>query len=159
MKSFKSLKFEVGCWKYLPYNNTSYFIFLTSLFILSSCKSEIKDNSDRFKKGVFEIPAGDGYSKTIITRIDDIQIEEYEKIVSISNDSNSGVKRIKHIDTLYIKWKNNFFYTLKMKSPKKELDKDPIFVQITKVTDSSYNFTAKIGFSKFSTDGTFYKVK
>ncbi|QOD62402.1 hypothetical protein H9I45_01640 [Polaribacter haliotis] len=125
---------------------------------MSSCKSEIEDNSDKFKTGVFEIPAGDGYGKTIITRIDSLQIEEYEKIVSISNDSTSGVKKTKHIDTLYIKWKNNFFYTLRMKSPKKEMDKDPIFVQITKVTDNSYDFTAKIGFSKFKQDGTVYKV-
>ena len=129
------------------------------LFVLLSCNTEIKDNSNRFKEGVFEIPAGEGYSKTIITRKDSIQIEEYEKIVSISNDSTSGVKRIKHIDTLYIKWKNNFFYSLKMKSPKKQLDKDAIYVQITKVTDSSYSFKAKIGFSKFATDGTIYKVK
>ena len=135
------------------------FILLTSFFLFSSCKSEIEDNSDRFKKGVFEIPAGEGYSKTIITRIDSLQIEEYEKIISVSNDSTSGVRKMKHIDTLYIKWKNNFFYTLRMKSPKKELDKDPIFVQITEVKDSSYSFTAKIGFSKFSTDGTIYKVK
>jgi hypothetical protein len=127
--------------------------------ILTSCKSEFNDNSDRFKKGVFEIPAGEGYGKTTITRIDSLQIEEYEKVVSISNDSSSGVKRSKHIDTLYIKWKNNFFYTLKMKSPKKELDKDPIYVQIVKVTDDSYSFSAKIGFSKFKTDGTIYKVK
>ena len=132
---------------------------LTIIITLASCKSEIKDNSNRFKEGVFEIPAGEGYSKTIITRKDSIQIEEYEKIVSISNDSTSGVKRIKHIDTLYIKWKNNFFYSLKMKSPKKQLDKDAIYVQITKVTDSSYSFKAKIGFSKFATDGTIYKVK
>ncbi|QNM86167.1 hypothetical protein H9W90_03345 [Polaribacter pectinis] len=137
-------------------------LLLASCFLLlnfTSCQSDIKDNSDRFKVGVFEIPAGDSYSKTIITRKDSLQIEEYEKIVSISNDSTSGVKRIKHIDTLYIKWKNNFFYTLKMKSPKKELDKDPIYVQITNVTEDSYNFTAKIGFSKFATDGTIYKVK
>jgi len=127
--------------------------------VLTSCKSEINDNSDRFKKGVFEIPAGEGYGKTTITRIDSLQIEEYEKVVFISNDSSSGVKRSKHIDTLYIKWKNNFFYTLKMKSPKKELDKDPIYVQIVKVTDDSYSFSAKIGFSKFKTDGTIYKVK
>ena len=127
--------------------------------VLTSCKSEINDNSDRFKKGVFEIPAGEGYGKTTITRIDSLQIEEYEKVVSISNDSSSGVKRSKHIDTLYIKWKNNFFYTLKMKSPKKELYKDPIYVQIVKVTDDSYSFSAKIGFSKFKTDGTIYKVK
>ncbi|KGL63720.1 hypothetical protein [Polaribacter sp. Hel1_85] len=132
---------------------------LTIIIALASCNSEIKDNADRFKVGVFEIPAGEGYSKTTITRKDSIQIEEYEKIVSISNDSISGVKRIKHIDTLYIKWKNNFFYSLKMKSPKKDLDKDPIYVQITKVTDSSYSFSAKIGFSKFKTDGTIYKVK
>ena len=46
-----------------------------------------------------------------------------------------------------------------MKSPKKESDKDPIFVQITKITDSSYNFTAKIGFSKFPIEDTVYKVK
>jgi len=132
---------------------------LTVIISLNSCKSEIKDNSDRFRKGVFEIPAGKGYSKTTVTRIDSLQIEEYEKIVSISNDSTTREKRIKHIDTLYIKWKNNFFYSLKMKSPKKELDKDPIYVQITKITDSSYSFTAKIGFSKFKQNGTVYKVK
>jgi hypothetical protein len=128
------------------------------LFILSSCTSD-KGDPKRFKEGIFEVPAGDGYSKTTITRIDSIQIEEYDKIISISNDSVSREKRIKHIDTLYIKWKNNFFYSLKMKSPKKELDKDVIYVQITKITDDSYDFSAKIGFSKFLTDGTVYKVK
>ena len=46
-----------------------------------------------------------------------------------------------------------------MKSPKTDLDKDPIFVQITKVTDSSYSFTAKIGYSNFKQKGTVYKVK
>lgn len=129
------------------------------LFVLLSCNSEIKDNSNRFKVGVFEIPAGKGYSKTIITRKDSIQIEEYEKIISVSNDSITSVKRIKKIDTLYIKWKNNFFYSLKMKSPKKELDKDPIYIQITKVTDNSYSFKAKIGFSKFTSEGNIYKIK
>mgnify|MGYP003981464941 CR=1 FL=1 len=63
------------------------------------------------------------------------------------------------IDTLYIKWKNNFFYTLKMKSPKTDLDNDPIFVQINKITENSYDFTAKIGFSEFKQKGTFYKIK
>lgn len=132
---------------------------LSLIIVLSSCNSQTEDNSDRFKKGVFEIPAGKGYNKTIITRIDSLQIEEYTKTISISTDSLTTQKGIKHIDTLYIKWKNNFFYTLKMKSPKKDLDKDPIFVQITKVTDNSYSFTAKIGFSKFKQDGTVYKVK
>lgn len=137
---------------------TSYILLLTAFFLFISCSSE-KPDGNRFKEGVFEIPAGDGYSKTIITRIDSLQIEEYEKIISISNDSVNSEKRVKHIDTLYIKWKNNFFYSLKMKSPKKQLDKDAIYVQITKVKDSSYDFSAKIGFSKFATDGTIYKVK
>lgn len=134
-------------------------LFAVYCLLFFSCTSEIKDNSDTFKQGVFELPAGDGYSKTIITRIDSLQIEEYEKIVSISNDSITTEKRVKHIDTLYIKWKNNFFYSLKMKSPKKVLDKDAIYVQITKITDSSYDFSAKIGFSKFATDGTIFKIK
>jgi hypothetical protein len=46
-----------------------------------------------------------------------------------------------------------------MKSPKKQLDKDAIYVQITKITDNSYDFSAKIGFNKFLMDGTVYKVK
>jgi hypothetical protein len=136
-----------------------YFVYaLCLLFFLSACSSE-KGDPERFRQGVFEVPAGKGYSKTIITRIDSIQIEEYDKIISISNDSVSVEKRIKHIDTLYIKWKNNFFYSLKMKSPEKQLDKDAIYVQITKITEDSYDFSAKIGFSKFLTDGTVYKVK
>jgi hypothetical protein len=140
--------------------NALFFALFSSLFliILSSCSSE-KGDPERFRKGVFEVPAGKGYSKTTITRIDSIQIEEYDKIISISNDSVSGEKRIKKIDTLYIKWKNNFFYSLKMKSPKKQLDKDAIYVQITKITEDSYDFSAKIGFNKFLTDGTVYKVK
>lgn len=128
------------------------------IFMFSSCNSE-KPDAERFKQGVFEIPAGKGYSKTTITRKDSLQIEEYEKIISISNDSVIQEKRVKRIDTLYIKWKSNFFYSLKMKSPKKQLDKDAIYVQITKVTDSSYDFSAKVGFSKFKTDGTLYKIK
>lgn len=145
---------------FLDRRNTILLVLFTSLFLLifQSCSTE-KGDPNRFRKGVFEVPAGKGYSKTIITRIDSIQIEEYDKIISISNDSMSGEKRIKHIDTLYIKWKNNFFYSLKMKSPKKQLDKDAIYVQITKITDDSYDFSAKIGFNKFLADGTVYKVK
>lgn len=147
--------------KFILEKRKALFLSLFSCFfllVLTSCSSE-KGHPDRFKQGVFEIPAGDGYSKTIITRIDSLQIEEYDKIISISNDSINEEKRVKHIDTLYIKWKNNFFYSLKMKSPKKQLDKDAIYVQITKITDNSYDFSAKIGFSKFLTDGTIYKVK
>ena len=160
MKNIEKRKKNIEISTFKQKKGIAIFLSLFSLlFVLISCNSEIKDSSNRFKEGVFEIPAGEGYSKTIITRKDSLQIETYEKIVSISNDSTSGVKRIKHTDTLYIKWKNNFFYSLKMKSPKKELDKDPIYVQITEITDNSYNFKAKIGFSKFATDGTIYKIK
>jgi NCAIR mutase (PurE)-related protein len=137
----------------------SLFIFFV-LITISSCKEPvIIDNNNQFKTGVFEIPAGKGYSKTIVTRIDSLQIEEYTKTISISTDSIVKERIEKHIDTLYIEWKNNFSYILRMKSPKTSLDKDQIFVKINKVTDSSYSFTAQIGFSKFKQTGTVYKAK
>jgi hypothetical protein len=137
------------------------FLFiLSAITIFISCKEvKIVDNNNQFKKGVFEIPAGDGYGKTIITRIDSLQIEEYTKTVSISTDSIVKDRIEKHIDTLYIEWKNNFSYILRMKSPKTALDKDQIFVKINKVTDSSFSFVARIGYSKFKQTGTVYKVK
>jgi len=128
--------------------------------LLSSCNEvTVVDNNNQFKQGVFEIPAGEGYSKTIITRIDSLQIEEYTKSVNISTDSTVSKRIEKRIDTLYIKWKNNFSYTLQMKSPKTALDKDLIFVKITKITENSFNFIARIGYSDFQQKGTVYKVK
>ena len=138
---------------------TALFSTLIIVLFLSSCNSKKAKDAERFKLGVFEIPAGKGYSKTIVTRVDSLQIEEYIKYTEISTDSGVFKRENKIIDTLYIKWKNNFFYTLKMKSPKTELDKDPIFVQINKLSDSSYDFTAKIGFSEFKQKGTVYKIK
>ena len=136
-------------------------VYLTFLIaILSSCKEvTVIDNNNQFKQGVFEIPAGEGYSKTIITRIDSLQIEEYTKTVNISTDSTVSKRIEKRADTLYIKWKNNFSYTLQMKSPKTALDKDLIFVKITKVTENSFDFIARIGYSDFQQKGTVYKVK
>lgn len=133
---------------------------IACISIIISCKEvPIVDNNNQFKKGVFEIPAGDGYGKTTITRVDSLQIEEYTKIISISTDSVVKNRIDPHIDTLYIEWKNNFSYILRMKSPKNSLDKDQIFVKINKVTDSSYSFIARIGYSKFKQTGTVYKVK
>ena len=141
------------------YKISTLFSILIIVFFLSSCSSKKANNAERFKLGVFEIPAGKGYSKTIVTRVDSLQVEEYFKYTEISTDSGVFKRENKIIDTLYIKWKNNFFYTLKMKSPQTELDKDPIFVQINKLSDSSYDFTAKIGFSEFKQKGTVYKIK
>ena len=81
--------------------NIIYLLF--GILILTSCKSEFEDNSDKFKEGVFEIPAGDNFVKETIIRKDSIQISKYGD----------------NIDTLSIKWKNNFFYTLKYINPKK----------------------------------------
>ena len=73
-------------------NNQSYKVFTSVLFLfglsfLLSCSSNKDNDASRFKTGVFEIPAGKGYSKTTIVRKDSIQIEAYDKIISISNDS------------------------------------------------------------------------
>lgn len=125
------------------------------LFFTFSC-SQPKGNSERFKQGVFVIPAGDNYSETIITRIDSLQIEEYTRSVSFSTDTTVAEQKVKRIDTLYIKWKNNFAYSLRMKTPKTKMDKDLIFVQINEVKDSSYSFTAKVGYSNFKQKGTLY---
>ena len=116
---------------------------LAGFLILSSCKSEFEDNSNRFKTGVFEIPAGKGFVKETIIRKDSIQISKHGT----------------HVDTLSIKWKNNFFYTLKYINPKTELQKDPMYVQINKIHNDSYDFTVKIGFSKFTKKATIFKVE
>ena len=116
---------------------------ILGILTLASCKSEFEDNSDRFKVGIFEIPAGKGFVKETIIRKDSIQISKHGN----------------HIDTLSITWKNNFFYTLKYINPKTTLQKDPMFVQINKIHKESYDFTVKIGFSKFKKKATIYKVK
>jgi hypothetical protein len=121
--------------------NIIYLLF--GILILTSCKSEFEDNSDKFKEGVFEIPAGDNFVKETIIRKDSIQISKYGD----------------NIDTLSIKWKNNFFYTLKYINPKNSLQEDPMYIQINKINEDSYDFTVKIGFSKFTKKGTIYKVK
>lgn len=90
----------------------------TVIFIITSCSPKIEGNPERFKVGNFEIPAGDGYGKTTITRTDSLQIEKYTKLISVSNDSATYTKEEVHIDTLFVTWKNNFAYTLRMKNPK-----------------------------------------
>ncbi|WP_440881230.1 hypothetical protein [Tenacibaculum sp. C7A-26P2] len=136
-------------------------ILLVLIFmpILIKCKPQLKGNPDRFKYGVFEFPAIGNISKIKITRNDSLQIEEYTEKISVSNDSMSTEKIIKKIDTFYIKWKNNFNYTCIKKNPKTDLYKDPLFFQITKVTEDSYDFTLKIGYSNFKQKGTIKKIK
>ena len=113
------------------------------LTIIVSCKEAvIVDGNNKFKTGVFEIPAGKNFVKETLIRKDSIQISKHDG----------------HVDTLSIKWKNNFFYTLRYINPKNEMQKDPMFIQINKVYENSYDFTVKIGFSNFSTKGTIHKI-
>ena len=111
------------------------------LVCLASCKNDAPDQN-RFKSGTFEIPASKGYEKTIITRIDSLQIEEYEG----------------KIDTLSIHWKNNFNYTLKMLHPSSAIDEEPIHVKITSINENSYQFEAIIGHSNFIQKGEIIKL-
>ena len=136
-----------------------YFVFFLLSLTIFSCQKETEKSADRFKQGIFEIPATQSFGVTTITRIDSLQIETYTKKSSVFKEGQTIEKQEKHTDTLYIKWKNNFAYTLRMKSPKTDLDKDPIFVQINRVTSDSYDFTAKIGYSKFKQTGTIYIAK
>jgi len=117
-------------------------VLLFSFFaLLISCK-EKTPSPDRFKSGTFEIPADKSYSKTIITRIDSLQIEQYEQ----------------KIDTFSISWKNNFNYTLVMINPKSVIDEDPIYVKITNIENDSYDFEAVIGHSNFVQKGSITKI-
>ena len=136
-------KQETGQWRFEKLESILSYSLILSVLIFSSCKSEFEDNSERFKVGVFEIPAGKDFVKETIIRKDSIQISKHGN----------------HIDTLSIKWKNNFFYTLKYINPKNDLEKDPMFIQINKINKDSYDFTVKIGFSKFAKKGTIYKTK
>ena len=81
------------------YKLTVLFLSLVFVLFLSSCHSNTSNDAERFKLGVFEIPAGKGYSKTIVTRIDSLQIEEYTKFTEISTDSGVFKKENKVIDT------------------------------------------------------------
>ena len=54
---------------------TTLFSILIIVFFLSSCSSKKANNAERFKLGIFEIPAGKGYSKTIVTRVYSLQVE------------------------------------------------------------------------------------
>ena len=132
--------------------------FLIFIAILS-CNVQPEGNPERFKYGTFTMDPVDNYTNILIVRKDSLQIEHYTKKISISTDSTITEKEIQKIDTAYITWKNNFAYTLKIKNPKTEIDKDHIFVQINKVTDSSCSFTARIGYSKYQNKGTMYIAK
>lgn len=116
-------------------------LFISIVTLLFGCKKE-SISPDRFKTGTFEIPEGKGYSRTVITRIDSLQIEQYEE----------------RIDSFSISWKNNFNYSLKMTNPKSALDEEIIYVKITNIEKKAYDFEAVIGHSNYTQKGTITKI-
>ena len=82
-------KQETGQRRFEKLESILSYALILSVLIFSSCKSEFEDNSERFKVGVFEIPAGKDFVKETIIRKDSIQISKHGN----------------HIDTLSIKWK------------------------------------------------------
>ncbi len=116
-------------------------LFISIVTLLVGCTNESL-GPDRFKTGTFEIPEGKGYSRTVITRIDSLQIEQYEE----------------RIDSFSISWKNNFNYSLKMTNPKSALDEEIIYVKITNIEKKSYDFEAVIGHSNYTQKGTITKI-
>lgn len=126
--------------------------------VISGCLGKTA-STERFKQGVFKVSEKNNDNEITITRIDSLQITTYTKKISASSNGSTTEKEIKKIDTLYIKWLNNFSYSLRMKNPKKEHNNDIIFVQINRVKDSSYDFTTKIGRSEFKQQGTLYIPK
>ena len=114
------------------------FAVLIGIF-LNACMNDAPD-PERFKIGIFEIPEGKGYEKTHIIRVDSLQIETY------------GSKT----DTLLIRWKDNFNYTLLMLNPKNAVEEEPIHVKITDISRKSYKFEAVIGNSNFVQNGTLH---
>lgn len=123
--------------------NIKLLLILALPLLFASCTKEAKVDMLTFRKGNFEIPAGDKYDKTTFVRIDNYQIETYNG----------------KVDTLKIQWKDNFNYTLKMLHPKSDLDKEPINVRITKVSGTTYEFEAIVGHSNFVQKGTVVKLK
>ncbi|MBP9601667.1 MAG: hypothetical protein KBE41_09200 [Lutibacter sp.] len=118
-----------------------YISIIAILLLFINCKNEQQDPK-RFKSGTFEIPAGDGFDRTTIVRVDSLQIETYDN----------------KTDTLYISWKNNFNYTLKMLHPTSAIDEDLIHVKITSISKNSYTFEAVIGHSNFVQKGELTKI-
>lgn len=117
-------------------------ILICVLLFISSCKPGGNVDLNNFRTGTFEIPAGKGFDKTTFVRTDSLQIEFYGD----------------RTDSLSIKWKDNFNYTLLMLHPKSKLDKEPIRVRITGVTANSYDFEAVIGHSNFKQKGKVTKI-
>jgi len=116
-------------------------LFISIVALVIGCK-EAPLSPDRFKTGTFEIPEGKGYSRTVITRIDSLQVEQYEE----------------RIDSFAILWKNNFNYSLKMTNPTSALDEEIIYVKITNIERKSYDFEAVIGHSNYTQKGTITKI-
>lgn len=117
-----------------------------AIIILSISALSCKNDSihvDELKNGTFETELEEDAGNSVAIRNDSIQIELFDG------------KR----DTFYIRWKNDFEYTLLKKNPKNLLDSTPFHVKITAIKKNTYNFTAHYKGSNFKQKGTATKVE
>ena len=73
-------------------------LLLIIFTVCVACEPTIQGSPDRFKTGVFEVPAVNGMSKSRIIRKDSIQIEKYTKLTEVTTDSGVFVKKEQKID-------------------------------------------------------------
>ena len=74
-----------------------------------ACEPTIQGNPNRFKTGVFEVPAVNGMSKSRIIRKDSIQIEKYTKLTEVITGSGVFVEKEQNRYFLH-SMENNFLH-------------------------------------------------
>jgi hypothetical protein len=113
-----------------------------SLLFLLSCHNDHTGIGD-FRTGTFQTFLDNSEIKSIATRNDSLQFENYNNV----------------IDTFKIEWKSNFEYVLSKINPKSELDSTPFLVKIIGFKNNSYTFKAHYKGSNFKQTGKATKLK
>ncbi len=114
-----------------------------TILLLISCNKSTNLTPKELRHGRFKTIIKDGDYTSIAFRNDSIQIETFNH----------------KIDTFYIKWKNNFEYSLTKKNPKTNLDKKEFIVKITGIKEKSYTFSAFFKGSNYKQKGKALKIK
>jgi len=118
------------------------FYYFILLILIISCNKSTNLTPNELRNGKFKTIIEKGNYISIANRNDSIQIETFNN----------------KIDTFYIKWKNNFKYSLIKKNPKSKLDKKEFIVKITGIKQNSYTFSAYFKDSNFKQKGKAFKL-
>ena len=119
-----------------------YFTIIALFFVTVSCVKNNNIHVDDLKYGSFKTTLEDNETVSFATRIDSIQIEDF-----------NGTK-----DTFNINWIDQFEYVLVKKNPKTMLDSTPFYVKITGIKNNTYTFNAYYKGSNFKQKGTAVKL-